>query len=293
MKRYNDPMAPKSNMGAGGSASTVNLAQAGTQVFTPDLANIATNTPLVTRNVIPFLIEAPRFFKYASPEVSKQLHRSLKALVENHVRTIDGLQQTVTVETADSPWGGSGEAIQTPTNVLLSRSNPTFGCWELQGRAIQRFIKWWITYGIGDYNTKIPRIVANGNVPAEKYDATFYGATILFIEPDPTFQDVVSAALCTNMYPTTTGPWDMRKDVSQIGQNLDLSIEMTCIQDVSEGTIEYAKEIMKKLNVKGLNPNDHRSWVEGISADVDSANLGIKDQLIQSANNRVTYAGRD
>lgn len=291
MKRYTDAMAPVTNHGAGGAANTINLAQAGSHTFTPDLANIASNTPHVTRNVIPFLIEAPRFFKYAAN--SAQLHRSLKALIENHVRTIDGLQQTVTVETGESPWGGSGEAIQTPTNVTLSRSNPTFGCWELQGRAIQRFVRWWITYGIGDYNTKIPRIVAEGNVPPEKYDATFYGATILFIEPDPTFQDVVSAALCTNMYPTTTGPWDLRKDVSQIGQNLDLSIEMTCIQDVSEGSVEYAKKIMKTLNVKGLNPNIRRSWVEDIASDVKAANLGIKEQLVESANSRVSYSGRD
>ncbi len=291
MKRYNDPMAPRSSYGAGGAANTVNLAQAGAHTFAPDLANLASNTPLVTRNVIPFLIEAPRFFKYATN--SAQLNRSLKALIENHVRTIDGLQQTVTVESGQSPWGGSGENIQTPTNVLLTPSNPTFGCWELQGRAIQRFIRWWITYGIGDYNTKVPRIVSEGVVPPEKYDATFYGATILFIEPDPTFQDVVSAALGTNMYPTTTGPWDLRKDVSQIGQNLDLSIEMTCLQDVSEGTIEYAKKIMRSLNIKGMNPNDRRSWVSDIAADVAAANIGLKDQLIESANSRVSYSGRD
>lgn len=284
-------MAPVTPHGAGGAKNTINMAQAGTQVFTPDLANLASNTPHVTRNVIPFLIESPRFFSYAAN--SAQLHRSLKALLENHVRNIDGLQQTVTVDSGESAWGGSGEVIQTPTNVTLSRSNPTLQCWELQGRAIQRFIRWWITYGIGDYNTKIPRIVAEGTVLPEKYDATFYGATVLFVEPDPTFQDVVSAALMTNFYPTTTGPWELRKDVSQIGQNLDLSLEFTGIQDVSEGTIEYARNLMKTLNVKGLNPNSNRSWLEDISADVKGADLGLKDQLVASASNRVSYDGRD
>ncbi|BEG72651.1 virion structural protein [Pseudomonas phage PA1C] len=291
MKRYNDPMAPQSGYGAGGSKNTINLAQAGTDVFRPDLANLASNTPYVSRNLVPFLLEAPRFFQYASN--SRQLVRSLKALVENHVRTIDGLQQTVTVDTAEAPWGGSGEAIQAATNVTRARSTPSLGCWELQGRAIQRYLKWWITYGIGDENTKIPRIVAEGNVPPEKYDATFYGATILFVEPDPTFQDVVSAYLCTNMFPLSTGQWESRKDAAQIGQNLDLSIEFSAMTDVSEGVTMYARQLFRTLNIKGMNPNEQRGWIESISADVRAANIGLRDQLEKSATNRVTYDGAD
>lgn len=291
MKRYNDAMAPQSGYGAGGSKNTINLAQAGTDVFRPDLANLASNTPYVSRNLVPFLLEAPRFFQYASN--SRQLVRSLKALIENHVRTIDGLQQTVTVDTAEAPWGGSGEAIQAATNVTRARSTPSMGCWELQGRAIQRYLKWWITYGIGDENTKIPRIISEGNVPPEKYDATFYGATVLFVEPDPTFQDVVSAYLCTNMFPLSTGPWESRKDASQIGQNLDLSIEFSAMTDVSEGVVMYARQLFRTLNIKGMNPNEQRGWIEAISADVRSANIGLRDQLERSATNRVTYDGAD
>jgi hypothetical protein len=237
------------------------------------------------------LLEAPRFFQYAKDP--RQLVRGLKALIENHVRTIDGLQQTVQVDTADAPWGGSGEAIQVGTNVTRARSNPSLGCWELQGRAIQRFLRWWITYGIADENTKVPRIVAEGNVPVEKYDATFYGATVLFIEPDPTFQDVVSAYLCTNMFPLSTGPWESRKDAAQIGQNLDLSIEFAAMTDVSEGVIAYARELFQRMNIRGMNPNSSRTWTEGISADVQSATNGLRQQLEQSASNRVTYNGVD
>lgn len=291
MARYSDPMAPRTPYGAGGAVNTINLAQAGTDVFTPDLANLASNTPHVTRNLVPFLIEAPRFFKYAPN--SRQLNRSLKALIENHVRTIDGIQQTLTVESGESPWGGSGERIQAPINVTRAVSNPTLGCWELQGRAIQRFIRWWITYGIADENTKVPRIVSEGVVPPEKYDATFYGATVLMVEPDPTFQDVVSAYMLTNFYPLGTGPWESRKDVSQIGQNLDLSLEFASITDPSEGVIEYARGLFRTLNIKGMNPNSRRSWIGGIDADVKAANMGIEEQLKQSASNRVIYTGRD
>lgn len=291
MRRYSDPMAPQSGYGAGGAANTINMSQAGTEVMRPDLANLASNTPYVGRNLVPFLLEAPRFFQYAKN--SRQLVRSLKALVENHVRTIDGLQQTITVDTSEAPWGGSGEVIEVATNVTRARSTPSMGCWELQGRAIQRFLKWWITYGIADENTKVPRIVADGTVPPEKYDATFYGATILFVEPDPTFQDVVSAYLCTNMFPKTTGPWESRKDAAQIGQNLDLSIEFSAMTDVSEGVMMYAKQLFRTLNIRGMNPNEQKSWIESISADVRAADIGLQDQLTRSASNRVTYSGAD
>lgn len=291
MRRYADPMAPVTGYGAGGAKNTVNLAQAGTDVMRPDLANLASNTPYVSRNLVPFLLEAPRFFQYARDP--RQLVRSLKALIENHCRTIDGLQQTVQVDTSEAPWGGSGEVIQQGTNVTRARSNPSLGCWELQGRAVQRFLKWWITYGIADENTKVPRIVAEGNIPVEKYDATFYGATVLFVEPDPTFQDVVSAYLCTNFFPLSTGPWESRKDAAQIGQNLDLSIEFAAMTDVSEGVISYAREMFQRLNIRGMNPNSTRTWVEGVGADVQAATNGLRQQLEASASNRVVYNGVD
>lgn len=288
MSRYDNPFVPRTGYGLNSAANTINLAQAGTRQFAPDLANLASNTPLVTRNIVPFLIEAPRFFRYAPN--SSQLVRSLKAWVENHVRTIDGLQQGHQTDQGEAPVGGSGERIQTLTNVTRQVSNPSFGCWELQGRSIQKFLRWWITYGGADENTKIPRIVADGLIDASKYDQTFMGATILFVEPDPTFQDVVSAWLGTNMWPMNNGQWEGRKDASQIGQTLDLNIEMTALMDTSEAVVSYAREVMQSLNVGGLNPNETRMWTEGISADVRAADMGIESQLQEGARQRIVMS---
>lgn len=287
MSRYSNPFVGNRGYGAGQAANTIDLSQAGTQQFAPNLANIAANTPYVRRNVVPFLIEAPRFFNYApDPDL---MVRCLKALIENHTRTVDGLNQQLRVDTAEAPVGGSGERIQTATNVTREVSNPVHGMWELQGRAITKFIKWWIQYGIGDENTKVPLVVANGNVAAENYDATFYGATVLYIEPDPTFTDVVSAWLCTNMFPTATPPWEGSKDASQLGQNLDISIEFTAITDVSVGTQLFARQILQNLNLLGLNPNENPLWIENLSADVQSANIGVADQLKEGAEKRISY----
>ncbi|MCY1444280.1 hypothetical protein D9M71_607400 [compost metagenome] len=127
-------------------------------------------------------------------------------------------------------------------------------------------------------------------VRPEHYNQTFAGCTVMFIEPDPTMQDVVSAYLCTNMQPTTTGDWSNRKDVSQIGQNLELTIEFTALTDTSAGVKMYAREILQSMDLSGLNPNDMQMWQEKISADVVNQRNGITDQLSEGANNRLGIA---
>lgn len=286
MSRYSKFVGQRA-FGRGAAANTINPAQAGTRQFAPDLGNLAGNTPYIRRNVIPLLIEAPRFFQFTSnPDL---LVASLKAYIETHTRTVEGLNQQLTVETADSPVGGSNERIQTPTNVTRAVSSPTHGGVELQGRAVGKFMRWWIRYGIGDENTKVPLIVSEGGVSAEDYDATFYGATVLYIEPDPTFTDVVSAWLCTNWYPTTTGPWEGSKDASLLGQEQQLDIEFTALTDISLGTEDFARRILQRLNLAGMNPNERPSWLENISADVLKAESGLEEQLVTGANERISF----
>lgn len=285
IKKFNSPYAPPGSFGQANAVNMMNPAQAGTFQLAPALGNLGANSPLVSRNLIPFLLEAPRFFRY-TPNAA-YLTRCLKNLVETHARTIQGLTQQVTVEYADSPWGGSGERIQTATNVTRSPSNPTFGMWELQGHAIRKFIKWWITYGIADENTKYPRIVSDGNIRAEYYDQTFAGMSMLFVEPDPTMTDVNQAYLCTNMQPMGTGPWDASKDASQIGQNVDMSIEFTALTDISDGVVLYARELLAALNRGGMNPNETRTYIAKLSADVKAADTGLAKQLEQGAANRI------
>jgi hypothetical protein len=287
-KRFNNAYAPSTGYGANASANMMNVAQAGTYIFAPDLANLASNTPYVSRNLIAILLEAPRFFRY-SPQ-QNQLVASLKALVEKHCRTIDGLNRTLTADYSDAPSGGAGEVISAISNVTRAVSNPSLGAWELQGRAIQHFLEWWILYGLGDANTKTPLIVSDGLVRPEHYNQTFGGMTVLFIEPDPTMQDVVTAYLCTNMQPKSTGDWSNRKDVSQIGQNLELNIEFTALTDSSAGVKVYARDILQSFDLAGLNPNDIQMWNENISADVAKARNGLINQLIEGAGERMGIA---
>lgn len=287
--RYNDHLVSQTLYNRSGIAvNTLDVAKAGTRVLAPDLANVASNSPYVRRNVIPFLIEAPRFFDY-HPQADR-LVAGLKAFIETHTRTIDGLNQALTVDSGEAPWGGSGERIQTATNVTRATSNPTHGCWELQGRSITKMMKWWIEWGIADANTKVPLITTLPSFDANAvrdYNQTFYGATVLYIEPDPTMQEVVSAWLCTNMYPTGTPPYEGSKDASQLGQTLDLNVEFTAMTDVSEGTEQFARQMLQRINMAGMNPNDNPIWWENVSEDVAAQANGLVEQVQRSASNRI------
>lgn len=288
--RYQDPRFGQVAYNRGGASNMVDMAKAGSRVFAPDLANLASNSPYVRRNVIAFLIEAPRFFRL-HPQ-GDLLTAGLKAFIETHTRTIDGLNQQIQVDSGTSPFGGSGENIHVPINVTRAPSTPTHGAWELQGRAITKFVKWWITWGIGDENTKVPLITtlpSFNETIARGHDATFYGATVLYVEPDATMTQVVSAWLCTNMYPSATPPWEGSKDAGQLGQQQEVNIEFNALTDVSEGTEEFARRMLQRINLAGLNPNDNPVYWENIHADVSKAQNGLVQQIQRSASQRVAF----
>lgn len=286
--RYNDHLVGQTMYNRVGTSNAVDPAKAGSRVYAPDIANLASNSPYVRRNVIPFLIEAPRFFQY-HPQADR-LVASLKAMVEVHTRTIDGLNRQKSVETGSLAWGGSGEQIQVATNVTRAQSNPNHGMWELAGRPITKFIDWWIDWGIGEANTKVPLITtlpSFNQAAVRDYNQTFYGATVLYVEPDPTMREVVSAWLCTNWYPTETPPWEGSKDASQLGQVLEMNIPFTSLTDVSEGTQLFARQMLQRINMAGMNPNDNPIWFENISPDVQKANNGLVEQIQRSADTRM------
>lgn len=270
-----------------GPSNAIALDQAGVKQFAPDIGNLAGQTLHVRSNTLAFLIEAPRFFQFM-PDADRWV-RSLKAIIEKLSHTITGLNRTLHVQSEEGAIGGSGEVFQVPTNVTRDRSNPTHVMRELMGRPCTNFIGSWINWGIGDENTKVPLVVSLGNVTATDYDATFYAATVLYIEPDPTMTEVVSAVLCVNMYPTDQPNYEMGKDASQMGVYEDASITFTALSDISLGTKLLARQLLRELNLGGLNPNQTGILFDGVTADVKAASNGLKEQLEQGAADRVTY----
>jgi hypothetical protein len=249
----------------------LDLKYGGQMGFQPDYPSYLSNASYVKRNLIPFLIQAPRGFNDLDPTGS--MIETLKSLVELHAKSIEGLQSTLRVEWAETPFGGAGEMQQDVTNVTRERSQPAFSWTEKYGKPINRFLDFWITGLLMDPNTKYPGVVMNNlsNRPTDLLP-DYIAATMLFVEPDPTHTKVVEAWLCTNMMPETGGDNVGRRDLTAAGETIDYSVTFSAITQTGHGVRKFGQKLLDKLKMTNVNPNYRPAFVEDITADVAKYN---------------------
>lgn len=243
----------------------------------------------VQRNMFPVLLAAPKFFQNSIHSAS--LTAQLRALVELHPRSIEGLQSGLTVETASTPVGGSGEEQDEVVNVVRAKSAPVFNFYEKYGRPIQSFLAWWIQYGLMDPDTK----QANVGTLASGYPTDMlpdqYAMTMLFIEPDPTHRRVVKSWLCTNMFPKGTGDIIGKRDVTSSLSLQELSIEFSAITQVGLGVDRFAQQVMDTINITNANPYLREAFIKEISQEVLGANVGYEPGVSNLAASAVQATG--
>lgn len=206
------------------------------------------NQAYVRRNIIPVLIQAPRFFELMPG--TEGLIRACKSLIEERALSIDGLTSTLTVEVDQHPVGGAGEEQQEPTNVTRAKSTLNFTFKEVGNRSIQKFLEFWIEYGIMDPDTKRPNVASYFNSIEDinnMYTPDFYSATILFFEPDITFKTVTDAWLCTNCFPQSAGDHIGKRDIRSAGEIPEYSIEFTCLTMHTLAVQRFAEVVLQGL----------------------------------------------
>lgn len=248
--------------------------------FGPDLREWVSNAAYIQRNLIPVLFEAPRFFQLL-PDGAK-LVEILKAMVELHPKTIEGLNSSLTVETGETPVGGAGEVQEEITNVTRARSQPVFGySHDKYGRPFQKFLEFWITNGLMDPATKIANIgtLATG-WPSDMLPDQ-YAMTMMFIEPDPVHRKVMKSWLCTNMFPKGTGDITGRRDLTSALPINELSIEFTAITQVGLGVDILAQRVLDVYNITNANPNQRAAFIQQVNADVVAGRKGYREQVAE------------
>lgn len=268
MSRVTDALLGSKAFARSHTQPMLDLTYGGQMGYSPDLAEWVSNQAYVRRHVFCLLIEAPKFFRVMpDPEV---MTRTLRALVERHPRTIEGLNSGLTVTTDETPVGGGGEMQEEVTDVKRARSQPVFGFDEKYGMPIQLFLRDWITYGLMDPDTKVANIgtLANGR-PTDML-ADQYAATMLFVEPDPTHRKVVKSWLSTNMFPKLTGDILGSRDIGSAMQLQQLSIEFSAITQSGIGVDTFAQKLLDNINITNANPNLRPAFIQGIAADVSA-----------------------
>ena len=273
-------------------APMVNLAIGGQHGHQSDLRFFHANTDYVRRNVVAKLIEAPAGFNL-HPQ-GQEFINALKGIVELHAQTWEGLNKTLTVNSTETPVSGAGEMQQTPSNVVRARSTPSLTMPEKYGMPTMALFDWWITQLIMDPDSKVPGILTNSNLAGVGFSKPtdllpdFYSMTVLFFEPDPTFSKVQRAWLVGNMYPNTAGEDTGRRDKTQDGETVSLSIEFSGIQQVGLGVNRFAQGILDSMNLTGTNPNLAPSFVSQISSDVLASAYGYSEKLSEAASSFIT-----
>ena len=257
-------------------APMVNPGEGGQNAHHSNFRYYLANAHYVRRNIIPVVIEIPRGFSLLD---DYPLYvNSIKGLFETHARMIDGLKNTLTVDTQGIPVSGDGNEQEEFTNVTRERTTPTFTFNELYGTPINALLEFWITMFMADPISKVPGICTRLNRPADLLP-DFYSMTMLFIEPDPTYTKVQRAWLCTNMFPKTAGQVEGSRDPTIVGQTVEYTIEFTALTQCNYGTIQFAQGIFDTMNMQGVNPHFQPAFVDGIDTDVAASDVGFMDKV--------------
>lgn len=278
MGRHQDLFLEKTEVSKGTQAPMTNLKYGGQHGHSMDIGNYISNASYVSKPVIAFLMEAPRGFQ--SMADSESLVQALKAIVELHSETIEGLDASVSVEYSDTPIGGSNEVQQDVINVMRERSTPSHTVTEKYGESVTNFLlNGWIYPLLGDPETKYPRIVYQDGVDVQDLLPDFVSATVLYVEPDPTGRKAQKAWLITNMKPSSSVEVLGNKDKRSGGETRQLSIEFTGIQQVGAGVLKLAQKKLDEANLSGANPYYRDAFIADSSADVNRAERGYTEDL--------------
>lgn len=277
MSRVTNAILNQQAFGRGSSQPMLDLTFGGQQGYAPNLAEWVSNQAYVRRNLIPILLEAPRFFQLM-PEPQKWVD-TLKSLMELHCRTIEGFNAALTVETDTHPVGGAGELQDEIIDVKRARSEPVFGFVEKYGMPIQTFLSQWIHYGLMDPDTKYALVGTLSGQKPEDMLADWYSATMLFFEPDPTHKKVVKAWITTNMFPKETGEITGKREIAAGSEILNLSVPFTGVSQYGLGANLFAQQILDTINMNNANPYLRPAFIQSMAPDVAAAAQGYKKNV--------------
>ena len=232
--------------------------------------NWISNQAHVRRNVVAIVLKTPRFFEYM-PDKEK-LQKMMKALIELHAESIEGLTSGLTVEFGEHAVGGGGEQQEEFIDVKRARSTITTTFTEKAGRPIQKFLDLYIRYGIMDPDTKTPLVATLDGFESDVYTNDYAGATVLFFEPDVTNTNIVSAWLSSNFMPKSNGEKIGGKDKTAAGEIIKHSIGWTSITTDNKEVEVLAKTFLDRLNNVAVIPNEMPLFVDDIIADINDEN---------------------
>ena len=255
--------------------------------YAPNIAQWVSNQAYVKRQVIVVLLEAPKFFQYM-PEPQKWID-TLKAMMETHIRTLEGLNAGIKLEFDEHPVGGGGEMQQEIIDSKRDRSEVTITVVDKYGMPFQTFLHQYIQYGAMDPDTKYALInTLSGDKPTDML-ADMYTFSTLYMEPDPAHRKVVKSWVAVNQMFKGTGDITGKRDLTTALEISTLNLELTGIYQFNLGTNQFAQTVLDGINMTNANPYLRPSSVSSVSADIlASSTTGYKENIETLGSQAVT-----
>jgi len=242
-------------------------------------------TGYVRRHITPVVLRGPSGFRFLdNPEY---WYAAMRAIFETMPLTIEGLNSTLTVSAAETPYGGAGEQFQDPTNVTRERTQPQFQIPDLYGAPVNAFLEGWITQLIMDPETKTAMVNTLGRSIPDDMMADIYSMDMLFFEADPQQAKVVRAWIVYNMYPMSGGEVIGRRDITTDMDQVRYNIQMAGFAQTGAGVKVFAQSVLDSMRIAGANPLHRKTYLDGLDADITRARTGWGNQIEELANQQI------
>ena len=256
----------------GGGISTYDPKDVGVQMnHSPKLGEGGTprfvsSTPAIHKNITAIITQYPKGFDYfESPE---HMHDTLKAFIERHSKTIDGLTGTITYDLTSQPVGSSGKVFEKVKGAKRDPCSPTHTAYELMG---DMFTNFFLEYGNKLLAHPYSQLAGSGlkDIPDYLFDDPIFNTfSVLYFRTDNFGRKVTRAWLCGNMAHKASPEIVGKKDVSTGGEEVELSVNFTAITLYSDTTPVLLKvaQAMWDSMLPDMTPHE-----EEVFASVDDA----------------------
>lgn len=271
-------------------APTVNLTGPGQMGYSNYLPTWMTNAAHLPRNLIPILMESPRGLQYLPGNESEIMRATLRQLVEEQPMRIDGLNATLTVDTAEHAIGGGGQVQHEFTNVTIAQTNVSMSWIDRYGMATSRFWRYYIHMLMMNEDSKVAGVsTLPGGRDIGDWLPDNYTFTMLFIEPDPHWGNVVQSFLVTNLFPRGTGDILGRREITSSMEIRNLDIEFGGITQYGVGVDALAQNVLREINIVGASPATREAFLKEISPDVRALREGFGRSVERVGEQQTNY----
>lgn len=260
--------------GATNAASVANLAAAGGQYGPgPIYSTLSASSPMVFPRSIVVCTETPRMYNN-----NLAFSYIIKTLFESGARSVSGIDLDYNLDPGGTEMGRDGQQLEMPLKSKRQPVSPNFVFPEYIGNVVWNTHYKWLT-DIQDPDTDaigLKNTLARG----EQFDFRLFGATLMVMQPDVTFQAsrIIHSWIITNVWPKGTGA--LGSKVEMTGTHIpERSINYSGYLIHNADTIAVGQALWNKIQLETVNYRRLATGLGTVEKNIENSGIyrDIKD----------------